>query len=145
LTELQNRGVKDIFIACVDDLKGFARAIEAVYPKTGVLLFIVHMVRASLNYVSWKERRLVAQDLKLICRAASLEEAERQLADFAQQWDKRYPSISTLWRRNWRGVIPLSLCSAGTKSTKKPVPQGARDVVLCPMFSVSLRVSFCEN
>jgi putative transposase len=107
LTELQNRGVKDIFIVCVDDLKGFPRAIERVYPKTSVQLCIVHMVRASLNYVSWKERRLVAQDLKLIYRAASLEEAERQLADFAQQWDKRYPSISALWRRNWSGVIPL--------------------------------------
>jgi putative transposase len=107
LTELQGRGVKDIFIVCVDDLKGFPRAIERVYPKTSVQLCIVHMVRASLNYVSWKERRLVAQDLKLIYRAASLEEAERQLADFAQQWDTRYPSISALWRRNWLGVIPL--------------------------------------
>jgi putative transposase len=107
LTELQNRGVKDIFIACVDDLKGFPRAIETVYPKTSVQLCIVHLVRASLNYVSWKERRLVAQDLKLIYRAASLEEAEGQLADFARQWDKRYPSISALWRRNWAGVIPL--------------------------------------
>jgi putative transposase len=107
LTELQNRGVKDIFIACVDDLKGFPRAIETVYPKTSVQLCIVHLVRASLNYVSWKERRLVAQDLKLIYRAASLEEAECQLADFAKQWDKRYPSISALWQRNWQGVIPL--------------------------------------
>jgi putative transposase len=107
LTELQNRGVKDIFIACVDDLNGFPRAIETVYPKTSVQLCIVHLVRASLNYVSWKERRLVAQDLKLIYRAASLEEAEGRLADFARQWDKRYPSISALWRRNWLGVIPL--------------------------------------
>jgi putative transposase len=107
LTELQNRGVKDIFIACVDDLKGFPRAIETVYPKTSVQLCIVHLVRASLNYVSWKERRLVAQDLKLIYRAASLEEAEGRLADFAQQWDKRYASISALWRRNWLGVMPL--------------------------------------
>jgi putative transposase len=107
LTELQNRGVKDIFIVCVDDLEGLPRAIERVYPKTSVQLCIVHTVRASLNYVSWKERRLVARDLKLIYRAASLEEAERQLADFAQQWDQRYPSISALWRRNWLGVIPL--------------------------------------
>jgi putative transposase len=107
LTELRNRGVMDIFIACVDDLKGFPRAIETVYPKTTVQLCIVHLVRASLNYVSWKDRRLVAQDLKLIYRAASLEEAERQLANFGQQWDKRYPSISALWRRNWVGVIPL--------------------------------------
>jgi len=105
LTELRNRGVKDIFIACVDDLKGFPRAVETVYPKTTVQLCIVHLVRASLNYVSWKDRRLVAQDLKLIYRAANLEQAERQLADFAHQWDKRYPSISALWRRNWMGVV----------------------------------------
>jgi putative transposase len=105
LTDLQNRGVKDIFIACVDDLKGFPRAIEAVYPKTSVQLCIVHMVRASLNYVSWKERRPVARDLKLIYRAASLEEAEQQLNDFARQWDGPYPSISALWRRNWLDVI----------------------------------------
>jgi putative transposase len=107
LTELRNRGVKDIFIACVDDVQGFPPAIETVYPKTSVQLGIMHLVRASLNYVSWKERRLVARDLKLIYRAASLEEAELQLADFAQRWDKRYPSISALWHRNWLGVIPI--------------------------------------
>jgi putative transposase len=76
-----------------------------VYPRTSVQLCIVHMVRASLNYVSWKERRPVARDLKLIYRAPSLEEAERKLGDFAQQWDGRYPSISALWRRNWLDVI----------------------------------------
>jgi len=107
LTELQNRGLKDIFIACVDGLKGFPQAIETVYPKTTVQLCIVHMVRASLNYVNWKERKLVARDLKSVYRAASLEEAERQLADFAQKWDQRYPSISALWRRNWLGIIPF--------------------------------------
>lgn len=107
LTELQNRGLKDIFIACVDGLKGFPQAIETVYPKTTVQLCIVHMVRASLNYVNWKERKLVARDLKSIYRAASLEEAERQLASFAQKWDPRYPSISALWRRNWLGIIPF--------------------------------------
>jgi putative transposase len=107
LTELQNRGLKDIFIACVDGLKGFPQAIETVYPKTTVQLCIVHMVRASLNYVNWKERKLVARDLKSVYRAASLEEAERQLADFAQKWDQRYPSISAVWRRNWLGIIPF--------------------------------------
>jgi putative transposase len=107
LTELQNRGLRDIFIACVDGLKGFPQAIETVYPKTTVQLCIVHMVRASLNYVNWKERKLVARDLKSIYRAASLDEAERQLASFAQQWDQRYPSISALWRRNWLGIIPF--------------------------------------
>lgn len=107
LTELQNRGLKDIFIACVDGLKGFPQAIETVYPKTTVQLCIVHMVRASLNYVNWKERKLLAGDLKSIYRAASLEEAEHQLASFAQKWDQRYPSISALWRRNWLGIIPF--------------------------------------
>jgi putative transposase len=107
LTELQNRGLRDIFIACVDGLKGFPQAIETVYPKTTVQLCIVHMVRASLNYVTWKERKLVARDLKSIYRAASLEEAELQLASFAQKWDQRYPSISALWRRNWLGIIPF--------------------------------------
>jgi putative transposase len=107
LTELQNRGLKDIFIACVDGLKGFPQAIETVYPKTTVQLCIVHLVRASLNYVNWKERKRVAQELKTIYRSATLEEAERQLAAFATQWDKRYPSISALWRRNWQGVIPF--------------------------------------
>jgi putative transposase len=107
LTELQNRGLKDIFIACVDGLKGFPQAIETVYPKTTVQLCIVHMVRASLNYVNWKQRKIVAQHLKTIYRAASVEQAERQLADFAQKWDSRYPSISALWRRNWLGITPF--------------------------------------
>ena len=107
LTEMQNRGLKDIFIACVDGLKGFPQAIETVYPKTTVQLCIVHMVRASLNYVNWKQRKPVARDLKSIYRAATVEEAERQLAEFAAQWDRQYPSISALWRRNWQGVIPF--------------------------------------
>lgn len=107
LTEMQNRGLKDIFIACVDGLKGFPNAIETVYPKTTVQLCIVHMVRASLNYVNWKERKRVAHDLKGIYRAATVEEAERQLAAFAAEWDRRYPSISALWRRNWQGIIPF--------------------------------------
>jgi putative transposase len=107
LTELNNRGVKDIFIACVDGLKGFPQAIETVYPKTTVQLCIVHMVRASLNYVSWKERKQVAEDLKWIYRASTAEEAARQLEEFAAKWDAKYPTIAALWRRNWLGVIPF--------------------------------------
>ena len=107
LTELSNRGVKDIFIACVDGLKGFPQAIETVYPKTTVQLCIVHMVRGSLNYVGWKERKAVAADLKLIYRAPTVEEAERQLEEFARKWDRRFPSISAMWRRNWLGIIPF--------------------------------------
>jgi putative transposase len=107
LTELSNRGVKDIFIACVDGLKGFPQTIETVYPKTTVQLCIVHMVRGSLSYVGWKERKAVAEDLKNIYRAPTAEEAERQLEEFAGKWDRKYPSISAMWRRNWLGIIPF--------------------------------------
>jgi putative transposase len=107
LTELNNRGVKDIFIACVDGLKGFPQAIATVFPKTTVQLCLVHMVRASLNYVNWKERIAVAADLKLIYRASTEQDAERQLAEFALKWDKKYPSIGALWRRNWEGIAPF--------------------------------------
>lgn len=87
VTELKNRGVQDIFIACVDGLKGFPEAIETVYPKTAVQLCLVHLVRHSLNYVSWKIRPEVAADLKLIYQSATAEEAERQLAEFERKWD----------------------------------------------------------
>jgi len=107
LTELKNRGVQDIFIASVDGLKGFPQAIETAYPKTTVQLCIVHMVRGSLSYVGWKERKAVAADLKNIYRAATVEEAECQLEEFALKWDRRYPSISAMWRRNWQGIIPF--------------------------------------
>src|SRR3954468_844118 len=101
LTELRNRGVKDIFIACVDGLKGFPQAIETVFPKAQVQLCIVHLVRASLNYVGWKERKQVAQDLKSVYRAATEEEARRELAVFAERWNPKYPTIAALWQRNW--------------------------------------------
>src|SRR5450432_2981248 len=107
LTELKNRGLKDIFLACVDGLKGFPQAIETVYPKTTVQLCIVHMTRASLNYVSWKERKEVAMDLKAIYRAATDEQAERQLAAFEAKWNRKYPTIGALWRRNWQGIVPF--------------------------------------
>jgi putative transposase len=107
LTELNNRGVKDIFIACVDGLKGFPAAIETVFPKTMVQLCIVHMVRASLNYVNWRERQLVVADLKTIYHAATEDEAARQLEQFALKWDGKYPTIAALWRRNWLGIAPL--------------------------------------
>jgi putative transposase len=90
LTEIQNRGVKDIFIACVDGLKGFPEAIEAVYPRTQVQLCIVHLVRASLNYVSWKRRKEVAADLRSIYRAGTEAEAELRLGEFEVKWDGTY-------------------------------------------------------
>jgi putative transposase len=107
LTELKNRGLQDVFIACVDGLKGFPQAIETVYPKTTVQLCIVHLVRASLNYVNWQERKRVAADLKAVYRATTVEQAEQQLAALAERWDKRYPTISALWRRHWPQIIPF--------------------------------------
>jgi putative transposase len=107
LTELRNRGVKDVFIACVDGLKGFPQAIEAIFPQAQVQTCIVHLVRASLNYVSWKERKQVAADLKAVYRATTAEEAEQRLAQFAAQWDSRYAPITALWRRQWPQVIPF--------------------------------------
>lgn len=107
VTELRNRGVKDIFIACVDGLKGFPEAIEAVFPQTQVQLCIVHMVRHSLNYVAQKERQAVVDDLKTIYQAPTVEQAEMNLAAFEMKWDKTHPSISKIWRRNWDNIIPF--------------------------------------
>lgn len=107
VTELRNRGVQDIFVACVDGLKGFPEAIEAVFPQTLVQLCIVHMVRHSLNYVSWKRRLEVASDLKRIYTCATVEEAEQRLSEFEQRWDEEYLPIGQSWRRNWPRLIPF--------------------------------------
>lgn len=101
VTELKNRGLQDILIACVDGLKGFPEAIEAVYPKTQIQLCIVHQVRHSLRYVNWKQRKEVAADLRTIYGAATLDEAERALDEFALKWDEDHPTISKSWRANW--------------------------------------------
>ena len=107
VTELKNRGVQDIFIACVDGLKGFPEAIETAFPKTDVQLCIVHLVRYSLNYVSWKLRKEVAADLKAIYASATVDEAEQQLAEFEERWGEAYPPIAQSWRRNWTRIIPF--------------------------------------
>ena len=107
VTELKNRGVGDIFIACVDGLKGFPEAIESVFPKTEVQLCIVHLVRHSLNFVGWKQRKEVATDLKKIYASATEAEAETRLAEFATRWDEKFPMISRSWRSNWPRVIPF--------------------------------------
>jgi putative transposase len=107
LTEIRNRGVEDMFIACVDGLKGFPDAIEAVFPKAQVQLCIVHLVRASLEYVSWKQRKAVAADLRQIYTAPTAQEAERRLAEFAGRWDATHPTISQIWRRNWQRITPF--------------------------------------
>ena len=107
VTELKNRGVQDIFIACVDGLKGFPEAIEAVYPHAAVQLCIVHMVRNSLNFVAWKMRAEVAADLKRIYTASTADEAELRLGEFEDKWDDAYLPISQSWRRNWARIIPF--------------------------------------
>jgi putative transposase len=107
VTELKTRGVKDIFIACVDGLKGFPEAIETVFPQTTVQLCMVHLVRYSLCYVSFKDRKALVADLKTIYRAASVAEAEQQLEAFAEKWDSRYPMIAKSWRANWARVVPM--------------------------------------
>ena len=107
LTELKNRGVRDILIACVDGLKGFPQAIESVYPETLVQLCIVHMVRASLNYVNWRDRKQVAVDLKTIYRAATERQAEQELEEFAGKWGTKYQAVGRLWKENWLRVTPF--------------------------------------
>lgn len=107
MTELKNRGVTDLFIACVDGLKGFPEAIETVFPKTVVQLCLVHLVRHSLNYVNWKQRKPVAADLRTIYTAATVEEATTRLVEFEDKWGNVYPSIVQSWRRNWSRVIPF--------------------------------------
>ncbi|AZQ11558.1 IS256 family transposase [Shewanella khirikhana] len=101
VTELKNRGLQDIQIACVDGLKGFPEAIEAIYPQTQTQLCIVHQVRYSLRYVSWKQRKEVAADLRTIYAASTLAEAERALDAFAQKWDHEHRTTSRSWRANW--------------------------------------------
>jgi putative transposase len=105
LTELQNRGLKDIFIACVDGLEGFPEAIQTVFPQTQVQLCIVHLVRNALRFVSYKDRRQVAADLKTIYKATTVEEAETNLEAFEQKWAQNYPTISKSWRKNWEHII----------------------------------------
>lgn len=107
LTELRNRGVKDVLIVCVDGLKGFPQAIEAVFPEARVQLCIVHMVRASLNYVNWKERKFVAADLKAVYRAATERQAAKELDEFIAKWGGKYQAIGKLWKENWDRVTPF--------------------------------------
>lgn len=104
LTELQNRGIQDILIACVDGLKGFPDAINAVFPQTHIQLCIVHMVRNSLKYVSWKDYKAVTAGLRQIYRAETEAIALQALESFAKQWDEKYPAISKSWRTHWENI-----------------------------------------
>lgn len=107
LTELKNRGLQDILIACVDGLKGFPEAIAAEYPETKVQLCIVHMVRNSLKYVSWKDYKAVTAGLKDVYQSPTETAARAALERFAEQWDEQYPQISKSWRSHWPNLITL--------------------------------------
>ena len=106
MTELKNRGLRDVYIVCTDGLKGFPDAIGTVFPKAQVQTCIVHLIRASLNFVSWKERKALAADLKPIYRAATAEAAELALAEFRVKWPK-HQVVADVWARNWERVIPF--------------------------------------
>ena len=107
LTDLKNRGLRDIFIACVDGLAGFPDAIRAAYPETKVQLCIVHLVRAALRYVTTEDSKAVVADLKKIYQAATVVEAEQALASFSQAWEAKYPTIPKMWRAKWTDIITL--------------------------------------
>jgi len=107
LTELQNRGVQDILIACVDGLKGFPDAINTVFPETQIQLCIVHMVRNSMKYVPWKDYKAITADLKTIYQASTEESALKALADFSDKWDDKYPQFSRSWKAHWENLNTL--------------------------------------
>jgi putative transposase len=107
LTDMKNRGLNDIFVACVDGLAGFPEAIRAAYPQTKVQLCVVHLVRAALRYVNTEDSQPVARDLKKIYQAATLIEAEQALQEFAQVWEEKYPTIVKMWRAKWTDIITL--------------------------------------
>mgnify|MGYP000238786933 FL=1 len=151
LTELQNRGVQDILIACVDGLKGFPDAINTVFPETQIQLCIVHMVRNSMKYVPWKDYKAITADLKTIYQGSTEESALKALADFSNKWDEKYPQISRSWKAHWENLNTLfqypedirkaiytknaieSLNSVIRKATKKrkvfPTEESAKKVV----------------
>lgn len=104
LTELKNRGLQDILIACVDGLKGFPDAINSVYPQTHIQLCIIHMVRNSLKYVAWKDYKAVTSGLKTVYQAPTEEAALMEVDSFADAWDDKYPQISKSWRAHWENL-----------------------------------------
>ena len=107
LTDLKNRGVQHMLIACVDGLKGFPEAINATFPDAKVQLCLVHMVRHSLKFVPWKDYKAVTSDLKRIYQSMTEQEASLELDNFADKWDEKYPQISKSWRSNWENLITI--------------------------------------
>lgn len=107
LTDMKNRGIQEIYFTCVDGLTGFPEAIEVVFPQAKIQLCLVHMVRQSLKYVSYKDRKLVVEDLKCIYQATTVEAAELALEAFSEKWDAQYPMISRTWLDKWEHLIPF--------------------------------------
>ncbi|KGI59378.1 transposase, partial [Prevotella sp. S7 MS 2] len=160
LTELKNRGLEDILIACVDGLKGFPEAIEAVYPQTKVQLCIVHMVRNTMRFVSWKDARAVTQDLRTIYQAATESQGLQALDAFEKKWPNYALAVQS-WRNNWHHVATLfaypedirraiyttnaieSLNSVIRKATKRhklfPNDEAAMKVVFLAIYEASKR------
>jgi putative transposase len=107
MNELKTRGVEDFFIAVVDGLKGFPDAINAVFPRTTVQTCIVHLIRNSLRFVAWQDRKILMPSLRTVYQAESAQRAEQRLAEFEALWASKYPAIAPAWRRAWNEVIPL--------------------------------------
>ena len=107
MNDLKTRGVADILIAVVDGLKGFPEAITTVFPETTVQTCIVHLIRSSLAFVSWKDRKRIRPDIKAIYRAETAETAAAKLDEFEAKWGERYPAIAPNWRRAWEQVVPM--------------------------------------
>jgi transposase-like protein len=107
LTELQNRGVKDVLIACVDGLKGFPDAIQTVFPQTQIQRCIVHQIRNAIKFAPWKDYKPVTADLKRIYQSVTEEEALVVLDHFSSSWDEKHPQISRSWRANWDNLNTL--------------------------------------
>jgi putative transposase len=107
LTELKSRGVEDILFVCCDGLSGFPQAIEAAFPRTIVQTCIVHLIRSSLRYVPWGDRRALIADLKTIYGANTELEAETALVSVEKKWSKRYPSMTKQWRNRWQEIVPF--------------------------------------
>lgn len=107
MTDMKNRGLRDIFVACIDGLSGFAEAIHTAFPQARVQLCIVHLVRAALRYVSHEDSKDVIADLKKIYTAATVLEAEQELENFAQAWDGKYPTIAKVWHAKWNDIITI--------------------------------------
>ena len=108
LNDLQQRGVEDVLVCCVDGLNGFPEAIEAVFPKAWVQSCIVHQIRSSMRFVAYTERKRVAADLKPIYRAVNVEAAEEALQDFDEKWGEKYPMIAQSWRARWENIARSS-------------------------------------